>query len=45
MFECGVVLVYGKEGNFLFSAVGKDRAVVLDLEILGVWGSVVVLEM
>ena len=44
-FECGAALAYGKEGNFSFPAVGKDRAVVLDLEILGARGSAAAPEM
>ena len=44
-FECGAELAYGKEGNFSFPAVGKDRAVVLDLEILGARGSAAAPEM
>ena len=38
-FEVPAELAYGDEGNFTFPSVGRNRALVLDLEILGCRGS------
>ena len=39
-FEIPPELAYGEEGNFSFPAVGKNKTLTLDLEILGCLGSV-----
>ena len=38
-FDVPAELAYGEEGNFCFPAVGRNRALVLDLELLGCRGS------
>jgi len=38
-FDVPAELAYGERGNFSFPSVGKNRALVLDIDILGVMGS------